>query len=158
MTELERILDQSARAFEGDAWHGPSLMTILKDVSAAQAASRVFDEAHTIWELVNHIGAWEGAGVRRLGGDPANLSDDEDWTTISDTSEQAWEQTQEALKAGHSTFQDAISRLDESRLDQPIVPGLATVYFTLHGIIQHTLYHAGQIAILKKAIGEGANK
>ncbi len=158
MTELERILDQSARAFEGDAWHGPSLMTILKDVSASQAASRVFSGAHTIWELVNHIGAWERAGLRRLGGDHANLSDDEDWPEVSDTSEQAWEETKDVLKAGHAAFQDAISKLDEARLDRPIVAGLATAYVTLHGVIQHTLYHAGQIAILKKATGEGANK
>lgn len=158
MAELERILDQSQRAFEGDAWHGPSLMAILNDVSASQAVSRVFSGAHSIWELVNHIGAWERAGARRLGGDPANLSEDEDWPAVSDTNELAWQKAKEALVAGHAEFQDGISKLDESRLDQPIVAGLATVYVTMHGIIQHTLYHAGQIAILKKALGEGANK
>lgn len=157
MTELERILDQSERAFEGDAWHGPSLMAVLKDVSASQAVSRVFGGVHSIWELVHHIGVWERAGIRRLGGDPANLSDDEDWPAVLDTSETAWQQTKELLRAGHHEFHEAISKLDESRLDQPIVAGLATVYVTLHGIIQHTLYHAGQIAMLKKALGEGAN-
>lgn len=158
MTEVERIVDQSSRAFEGEAWHGPSLMTILEDVSASQAASRVFSEAHSIWELVHHIGAWERAGVRRLGGDPAHLTDEEDWPAVSDTSEIAWEATRELLRAGHLEFQNAVSKLDDSRLDQLMVSGPATVYGTLHGIIQHTLYHAGQIAILKKAIGEGASR
>jgi len=154
MTELERIMDQSERAFEGDAWHGPSLMAILKDVSASQAASRVIGGAHSIWELVYHIGAWERAGIRRLGGDPANLTDVEDWPAVSDTTEIAWQQTKVVLRAGHHEFRTAISKLDESRLDQPIVAGLSTVYVTLHGIIQHMLYHAGQIAILKKALGK----
>ena len=158
MTELERIADQSKRAFEGDAWHGPSLMAILEDMTASQATSRPFSGAHNIWELVYHIAAWERAGVRRMGGDPANLTDDEDWPAVSDTSEIAWQQTKDLLRAGHNEFQEAISKLDESRLDQPIVTGPRTVYITLHGIIQHTLYHAGQIAILKKAVGKGANK
>ncbi len=158
MTEIERIADQSTRAFEGDAWHGPSLMAILEDVSASQAASRPFSGAHSIWELVQHIAAWERAGVRRMGGDPANLTDDEDWPAVSDTTEMAWQQTKDLLRTSHNEFQKAISRVDESRLDQPIVAGLKTVYVTLHGIIQHTLYHGGQIAILKKAIGEGTTK
>ena len=158
MTEVERIADQSSRAFEGDAWHGPSLMKILEDVSAAQASSRAFNEAHSIWELVHHIAAWERAGVRRLGGDPAHLTDDEDWPAVSDTSDGAWQQTKEMLRAGHNEFQNAVSKLDDSRLDQLMVSGPATIYGTLHGIVQHTLYHAGQIAILKKAIGEGANR
>jgi len=40
----------------------------------------------------------------------------------------------------------------ESRLDEPITEGMSTVYATLHGVIQHDLYHAGQITILKKAL------
>jgi len=154
MSEVERIVDQSQRAFAGDAWHGPSLMMILKNVTATQAAARPFRNAHSIWELVFHIAAWEQAGLRRLDGDRAELSDAEDWPLVGDTSEPAWNQAKATLQAGHQQFQDAISKLDNSRLDQPIVEGLATVYVTLHGIIQHTLYHAGQIAILKKAIEE----
>lgn len=155
MSEVERIVDQLNRAFAGDAWHGPSLMALLAGVSASQAATRPLNGAHSIWELVFHIAAWERAGARRLAGDRANLSDGEDWPTVADASEQAWEQTRKALQEGHNELQAGISQLDDSRLDQPIVAGLATVYVTLHGIIQHTLYHAGQIAMLKKAITEG---
>jgi len=28
---------------------------------------------------------------------------------------------------------------------------MSTVYVTVHGVIQHDVYHAGQIALLKKA-------
>jgi len=155
MREVERIVDQSKRAFEGEAWHGPSVMEILDGITAPQAAARPLSDAHSIWELVFHIAAWERAGLRRLGGDRANLSDAEDWPTVADTSEQAWELTRKTLKEGHDEFQDAVSKLDDSQLDQPIVGSRASVYGTLHGIIQHTLYHAGQIALLKKAITEG---
>jgi len=155
MREVKRIFDQSRRAFEGEAWHGPSLMAILDGITAAQAVARPLSEAHSIWELVFHIAAWERAGLRRLSGDPADLSDVEDWPPVSDTTEQAWEQTRKTIQEGHDEFQDAISKLDDSRLDQRVVGSPATVYGTLHGIIQHTLYHAGQIALLKKATRGG---
>jgi uncharacterized damage-inducible protein DinB len=43
--------------------------------------------------------------------------------------------------------------VEESRLNEPILQGLSSVYVTVHGVIQHDLYHAGQIAMLKKALG-----
>ena len=154
MTEIDRILDQLKRAFEGNAWHGPSLKELLIGVTAAQAHARPLENGHTIYELVRHIAVWEDVGRRRLEGDPAEvpISSPEDWPPGDDASEAAWEQAKDALERGHQTLVDAISRVPESRLDEPILEGKSSVYVTLHGVIQHDLYHAGQIAILKKAL------
>ncbi len=154
--ELQRIVDQLKRAFEGGAWHGPGVLEILKGVTAAQAVARPFRNAHNIWELVLHITAWEGACRRRLEGDRAELSDSEDWPSVGDTSELTWEQAKTFLVEGHRRLRAAIAETVESRLDEPILPGMPSVYVTLHGVIQHDLYHAGQIAILKKALSEAA--
>ena len=158
MNELERIADQLKRAFEGNAWHGPSVMEVLNGVTAQQATTRVFPDAHTIWELALHIGAWEDACLRRLNGERAELSDVEDWTPVTDTSAAGWEQLKLTLQRGNETLREAVSRLEERRLDQPIVPGMPSVYITVQGVVQHDLYHAGQIAILKKALKEVRNE
>ena len=150
-SEVERIRGELQRAFEGEAWHGPAVLELLRDVTAQQAAARPIAGAHSIWELVLHIAAWENAGRRRLEGDRAELPDEENFPPVSDTSEAAWQQTIEELKIGHSKLYDAITGLEESRLDEPILDGMRSVYITLHGVIQHDLYHAGQIALLKKA-------
>jgi uncharacterized damage-inducible protein DinB len=156
MTEVERIADQLRRAFEGEAWHGPSLLKILEGIEATQAAAHPIPAAHSIWELVLHIAAWKDAGKRRLEGDRAQLTDAEDWPKVTDTTEEAWQDTMEKLIECQRKLLDAISRLDESRLDEPIIkdPSIpfSTVYVTLQGVVQHDLYHAGQIAILKKAL------
>ena len=153
MSEIERILDQLKRAYEGNAWHGPSVKEVLAGVTAEQAHARPVKNGHTIYELVRHIAVWEDVGRRRLEGDPAEvpISSPEDWPPGDDTSEAAWEQAKGALDNGHQSLVDAIKRVDESRLDKPILAGKSSVYVTLHGVIQHDLYHAGQIAILKKA-------
>jgi uncharacterized damage-inducible protein DinB len=156
MKEVERIRDQFKRAFEGEAWHGPSVLSLLEGVTAQQAAAHPIAGAHSIWELTLHIAAWESACLRRLQGDRAQLSDDEDWPKMKDTSEDAWVLACDHLRAGHQALLDAIATLDESRLDRPIIDdpttSFSTVYVTLHGGVQHDLYHAGQIAILKKAL------
>jgi uncharacterized damage-inducible protein DinB len=155
MTETERILDQLKRAYEGKAWHGPSVREVLAGVTAAQAHARPLENAHNIRELVQHIAVWEDVGRRRLEGDRAAiaLSTPEDWPPADDHSQPAWEQAKASLERVHQKLVEAIARISDSRLDEPILEGLSTVYVTLHGVIQHDLYHAGQIAILKKAVG-----
>ncbi len=157
MSEVERIRDQFRRAFDGEAWHGPSVLALLKGVTAAQAAARPIPGAHTIWELTQHIRAWEGACLRRLNGDPAQLPDSEDWSDVNDHSEAAWEQTKQKLTETHQQLLEALESVDDARLDQPIMTHpeipFSSTYVTLHGGVQHDLYHAGQIAILKKALG-----
>ena len=157
MSETARIADQFRRAFDGEAWHGPSVMALLEGDTAEQASARPIPGAHTIWELTQHIRAWEGACLRRLNGDPAQLPDSEDWSDVNDHSEASWERTKQNLVETHNQLLQALASLDDSRLDQPIIndPQInsSSVYVTLHGGMQHDLYHAGQIAILKKALG-----
>ncbi len=90
MTECSRLADQIRRAFDGEAWHGDALVEVLSNVSAAQAAARPIKNAHTIWEIVLHIAAWDRAVLRRIGGAAVNLSDSENFPAILDTGESAW--------------------------------------------------------------------
>lgn len=157
MSEVDRIRDQFRRAFNGEAWHGPAVLALLEGVTAEQAAAHPIPGAHSIWELTQHIRAWEGACLRRLNGDPAQLLDQEDWEPLNDFSEASWAKTKQSLIVTHERLLAGLAAVDDSRLDQPIIDHpeipFSSVYVTLHGGVQHDLYHAGQIAILKKALG-----
>lgn len=87
MTEVERIVDQLNRAFEGEAWHGPAVVEILEGITAPQAAARPLHGAHSIWEITLHIAAWERAVLRRLHGERAELLTEEDWPAVPMTDE-----------------------------------------------------------------------
>lgn len=151
MSEVERIGDQLRRAFEGSAWHGDSIKELLADVTAEKAAAKPLAGAHSIWEIVLHIEAWE-EGIRlRLAGERAELSEEEQWPPVKDTSEAAWRDALASLEKTHLNLRAAIASLDDERLTKPIVEGKSSVYASVHGVIQHDLYHAGQIALLKKA-------
>jgi uncharacterized damage-inducible protein DinB len=158
MTEIDRIIDQLDRAFGGEAWHGPAISEILEGITAQQAAAYPLAGGHSIWELTLHIAAWTRAVRRRLNGEPAELTDAENFPAVADSGEQAWSEARKSIKLAHEELRSVILRLDDSRLDQPIVEGMSSIYVTLHGVIQHSLYHAGQIAILKKTFSEGQTK
>jgi len=150
-SEVERIQDQLRRAFAGDAWHGPSLLELLADVDNARAAAHPIAGAHSIWELVLHIAAWDKAVATRLGFSRGYVSNEENFPDVVDTSEAAWQKAIETLKENHRELLDAMSKVDEGRFDEPVYEGMSSVYVHLHGAVQHDLYHAGQIALLKKA-------
>ena len=149
-SELDRIQVQLQHAFAGEAWHGPSVLELLADVDAVKAADHPIPGAHSIWELVLHIAAWDKAVTSRLGGGRGAVSDEENFPVIGDAGEASWQKAIETLKANHRELVDALSRVEETSLDSPIGEGMSSVYVHLHGAIQHEIYHAGQIAILKK--------
>ena len=151
MNEIERLQDQLRRSYDGDAWHGAPLRELLEDVDAETAAVRPIAGAHNIWELVLHITAWQDAARRRLVGDPAHLDDEEDWPPVRRMGDDAWEDTLTALEVTHRRLIDAVGELTEADLYLPVIEQNYSVYGLLHGVVQHDLYHAGQIALLKKA-------
>ena len=152
MSETVRIADQLRRSFEGRAWHGDSLLKILDGISAAQAAARPIKGAHSIWELVLHIAAWDAAVLRRLSGKAASVSKARNFPVIKDTSKVAWHSALGHLKQVHEELVAAVAAFPDSRLGRgvPGKPARHTYYYMLHGVVQHELYHAGQIALLKK--------
>lgn len=152
MAEVKRIKDQLKRAFEKDAWHGPAVMEVLKGVTAGQAAARPIPNAHSIWEIALHIAAWVGAMKSRLEGKWMDEPAEGDWPRVEDTSPAAWEKTIKLLKTRHAALQRTISRFSDKDLNRPVAKGKSLRYISLHGIIQHDLYHAGQMAILKKGV------
>ena len=151
MLETARIADQLKRAFAGDAWHGPALMEILAGVDAAAAAARPISNAHTIWELTLHIAAWDGVILRRLAGEAESLTDDEDFPRIRDSGEVAWAVAVANLQRQHQALLRVISEMPDSRLTGQVPGKDYDFYFLLHGTVQHALYHAAQMVMLKRA-------
>jgi DinB superfamily len=153
-TECSRIADQLRRAFKGEAWHGPPLRDLLAGITAVQATARTLPTAHTIWELVLHIDLWADIAFRATMGIPMPklYGTGKDWTKPFTGSEDEWVAAQGHLFETGERLAGEIEAFDDARLSE-IVPGREYDFYHLfHGVVQHSLYHAGQIAILKRAL------
>jgi len=151
LQETRRIEDQLNRGFRGDAWHGPCLQELLRDVSYELALARPLANVHSIWEIVLHLTTWLDAARRRLAGEPFEPDAQQDWPAVMNGSESGWQIALGNLEGAVERLRGAVTALDPERLDDNVRGKPYSIYFLLHGVIQHNLYHAGQIALLKKA-------
>jgi len=153
MNEVARIEDQLRRAVEGGAWHGPAVFELLDGVTLDQANARPIPGAHTIWELALHLGGAYRLVLRRLREDDTQLAPDEDWPPVPEPTEENWRAAVGALRTLNAEARRAVARFPEERLDRQLVANSPyTAYTQFIGLTQHDLYHAGQIAILKRAL------
>src|SRR6266542_626887 len=88
--------------------------------------------------------------MRRLAGLQMNEPEEGDFPAVTDASEEAWRRTLNRFDEGHRRLIEAVATLTDERLSE-IVPGKDyTVEYMLRGLLRHHVYHAGQIALLKK--------
>jgi uncharacterized damage-inducible protein DinB len=152
MSEIDRILDQMDRAFSGEAWHGPDLKQLLNGISAEDASKHPVPRAHSIWELVNHIAAWNTIVQQKSKGEPVQVTTEVDWPPVWEASEVVWKRSLENLAESRTRLRNYVKTVRDDQLDEPVQREKYSRYVLLHGLVQHDLYHAGQIAVLKKAL------
>ncbi len=118
MPETTRLADQIRRAFEGEAWHGDSVLEILNDVDAKTAAAHPAPGAHSIWELLLHIAAWDDVIIRRANGEAVTLTDAENFPPVADTTDAAWRRAIDFATKTHNALVATVAAFPDSRLSQ----------------------------------------
>jgi uncharacterized damage-inducible protein DinB len=149
--DVEILADQIRRAFWGESWHGPSVREVLAGVSAEDAAAHPIAGAHSIWEILLHLTSGYVLVLRRVRGESAQLSAEEEWPPVPEFSSEAWRKSQHTLDQLNQQLQSAVRAFPRERLSQELGSEYAA-YTQFCGAPQHDLYHAGQIVILKKAL------
>lgn len=147
------LLEQMDLTLEGEDWF-PAMRRTLDGLTAAQAAWRPSPAANSIWQLVNHMAYWKEVVARRLAGDVAAGTEDNDATfgPPGDPADEAgWEAARQRLYAADQAVRSALAGRKD--LDSPL-PGYSTPLRTVIADINlHDAYHLGQIVLLRKLQG-----
>lgn len=158
MDEAKRIAGLYRSVYEGDengeAWHGPALKALLKDISAEQAARAPKMGTHSILQLVLHIAYWEEVVLRRFNGEvvDAQLNTPDDWPENRKLTEADWKATLARLEKSHIALRQAMENCPDEKLSRIVPNRNHDNYTLLHGIISHCVYHSAQIALSKKSL------
>jgi uncharacterized damage-inducible protein DinB len=150
MTEMNRIVRMLNKAFSKGAWHGPTVREVLAQVTASQAHLRA-GRSHSILELVLHMTSWRIFTAKRLRGDGVyQVTDDLNFPSPDSIT---WEDAIKKLEESHVELVEAAKAFPEERLGElvPTITHKYTYYTLLHGIIQHDIYHIGQIQLILRA-------
>lgn len=152
MSEATTISAMLKSVVEGPAWHGPSVIEQLEGMTAAQARRKPLENAHSIWEILLHMAAWQDYALRVLdGGDASPLEGDADWPPVpAEQDENAWEAAKRSYGGGMRDLRERVVHLDDAQLHKSVPGRDFPMKVLLHGVVHHNLYHCGQIALLKK--------
>jgi len=149
--KLDSLLHQFANAYDGTPWYGDSMQVILGQVTEDIAQWQPYKGAHSVAQIVWHMIYWRQSLIKRLEGDleyRGSLKSEANWSTADKVKDIGWESLRKLLEDSQIKLTSLLSQQEDSLLDKPYT-NKATFKELIEGILQHDLYHTGQIAYLK---------
>ena len=147
---MKFLVDQIRRTFDGDSWHGPSLLMTLESVDLEQAKAKPLHGRHSIWEIVDHINFWLNEVSWAVNNnriyDPNSVKD---WPLMGQTDED-WAASVKRLDSSVDQLVGSLSGWGNEDLDRRLQGATYSYRQMLHGAVHHNVYHTWQIAILKQ--------
>ncbi|MEP7109471.1 MAG: DUF1572 domain-containing protein [Ferruginibacter sp.] len=154
MTLTKQIAKHFRDVYFGDNWTSVNLKDTLADISWKEAITKVHN-LHTIATLVFHINYYVTPVLKVLQGEPLNASDKFSFELPPISSEGDWQKLVAKALTEAELFAVRIEKLSEAKLFEDFAdPQYGNYYRNLHGIIEHTYYHLGQISLIKKILNE----
>jgi uncharacterized damage-inducible protein DinB len=145
MSQTKQIADSYRAATVKGAWYGPSLAELLAGIAPELATTPPMPGAHSISELLQHLLLWN----ERI----RNTSDSHPMPRWE--ADKEWAEPQIPWNELATRWNLSRDLLEEKMRSFPIedlakqVPGRSYPYETmLNGIVQHAIYHSGQIAMV----------
>lgn len=147
---------QIARHFRevhfGGNWTSVNLKDSLAGIGWQQATTKVYS-LNTIAAIVYHINYYVSAVLKVLEGGPLDAHDKYSFDLPLIQSQEDWEKLLNKTWTDAKNFADLIEQLPGSKLENDFSEKkYGSYYRNLHGIIEHTHYHLGQIVLIKKII------
>jgi hypothetical protein len=157
MNLTTRIAKQFRDLHFGGNWTAVNMKQILSDLTWKQAVTKVFD-FNTIATLVYHTNYYVKAVTKVLEGEQLNAHDKFSFAHPPIDSEEDWQQLLKEVWTDAERFAILIEQLPDSKLAEAFADEkYGNYYRNLHGVIEHTHYHLGQIVLIKKLLNTQAN-
>ena len=136
--------------YDGPAWHGPAIKEVLAKIEVA-AMLKSTEKSHNIVELVNHMTAWRNYAIKKLEGeDSYEVSDAENFSSISSKDPDIWQKAISDLEFSQNRLLDLLSEVEDEKLKEIVAGREYSYYFLIEGLINHDVYHLGQIVLLNQ--------
>jgi uncharacterized damage-inducible protein DinB len=152
--EIDYIITTLHSVLDGEPWFGRSVMSLLQEVNPAVVYKRPTANSHSLIELIYHMNTWAEFTLKRLERVEEKdfaVFEKLDWREI-EPNEHTWEKGVAQFKVTHDLIIELLGTKDDEFLSGEVDYREYNFRFLLHGIIQHDIYHAGQIAYLKKLL------
>ncbi|MGZ5218956.1 MAG: DinB family protein [Chitinophagaceae bacterium] len=152
--EIQSIIRNLENTLDGTPWYGRPVYAILREVDSSIAYKKPSAESHSLMELLYHMLTWAEFTLKRIEKDDINdlaAFEKLDWREI-DPKIHDWDEGLGALIATHQQMIALLQSKDDGFLNENVDYRQYNFRFLLNGLIQHNIYHLGQVAYLKKML------
>lgn len=152
--EIQSIIRNLQRVNSGQPWFGRSVYSILEEVDSAKAYQRPNNTEHSLADLLYHMHTWAAFTLRRIEGDKEQdlaAFEKMDWREI-DPKVHTWEKGLADFKQTHEKIIRLLNEKDDQFLEEQVDYRQYNFRFLINGLIQHNIYHLGQVAYLRKLL------
>ncbi|HLX90731.1 MAG TPA: DinB family protein [Puia sp.] len=148
--EIEKFADSLKDVLWQDPWYGDSVYSIIGDVDPRLVAKNP-GTAHSPLELLYHMCSWAEFVLAQVKKDLAGVeaAEKNNWRDMSSCT---WEDGVDLLKKTHEQILASLEEKSDSLLEEQAINRTFNYRYLLYGLIQHNIYHAGQIAYAGKIL------
>lgn len=152
--EINRLVKALEGNINGKPWFGNNLVSQLNGINAEKASIFPDKLNHSIAEIICHMMAWRLFIIEKLNGNAEYevWETELDWVKIENLTEAEWQKILAQLADNQTLLLETISQKAEKLLDQKVDNRAYNFRLMLNGIIQHDIYHIGQISIARKLV------
>ena len=152
MNFAQQIAGHFREVHFGGNWTSVNLKDSLAEVNWQEATAKVYS-LNSIADLVYHINYYVSAVLKVLRGEALEAKDKYSFDHQPIQSSEDWEKLLEKTWADAENFAILVEQLPETRLGEIFTDEkYGNYYRNLHGVIEHTHYHLGQIVLIKKIL------
>ncbi|MFI5185629.1 MAG: DinB family protein [Chitinophagales bacterium] len=152
--EIESVITAFHSILNGEPWYGRPVMKILQEIDPSTVYKKPNESSHSLIELLYHMNTWADFTLKRLEKDEEKdlaVFEKLDWREI-DPNDHTWEKGMAQFKVTHDLIIELLETKDDEFLSREVEYREYNFRFLLNGIIQHDIYHIGQIAYVKKLL------
>lgn len=136
----------------GPSFTGSNLKDKLADLTWQQATTQVYS-TNSIATLVFHINYYVDAVLKVLQGGPLDAHDKFSFDLEPILSQEDWEKLLNKFWSDADAFAELVDQMPESKLKEFMADEKYGNYFrNLMGMLEHSYYHLGQIALIRKIV------
>jgi len=149
--ETQSIIRNLENTLYGQPWYGRPVFEILGEINEADVYKKPGGKGHSMIELLYHMLTWAQFTLSRLQNEKKAMADFEisDWRTI-DPAVHTWQKGLEELKETHTRIVTLLQTKTDDFLKEIVDDRQYNFRFLLNGLIQHNIYHLGQIVYIRK--------
>lgn len=152
--EIQSIIRRIEDVNSGEPWFGRAIYILLEEVDVKKIYTKSNKTDHSIIELLYHMITWVDFTLKRIEKDKINdlaAAEELDWRTIN-PKVHTWQKGLREFKVIHKKIIALLKKKDDAFLNEIVDYRKYDFRFLLNGMIEHTIYHIGQIAYLNKML------